>query len=833
MAGVSDDPLAPVETEARPGRARVSQLVQRKRLMTSRFLFGPVIAVTIVTAWAMAAAGCGTERTAPTSEVVPVPTVRAGGVPPAQERRVSPTVEAVPTGGPGPAATAPTSPPTVAQLGPTGTAAAPRLPPATRTGVTPSARPPATATPTLLPPVPRPTPHPGNTGWVRERIEAVISLYEPTPAGRALLHSLDVRQMREEPGFFGSYGFHGWAGVGEAKPIPVMHELGHSYWGGFPVIGRPGLGRGNGDGDGISALLDAYHRDILPFMAQPPDDYEMLRQRLRNLPRLSAENTEPLFHSLEADVPYTTGGDLLLVPPILRKYWGYFLTEGPFGSWDNVAGWMQSLSGEKRHTAGQYLGFVHLDLRGYEGAAPYHLPGDRLSAARETLAGEEKQRLTDFAAHFDLLLGEARLEENFQFWRGYLRDKVALFRKHPDHLDKLGTGRASELSQALSALALLQGDPEERAAALAEMVADLPLLVNFLPALEDRTLVKLFASDPQLPEAPTLQATASFVDRLERFGGLVESVLAEGRVSSELGARTLQAFLDETGLEQEQDLRLFFDLLHGSDRDAARRTMSALDKQTVRALMVPTPVQMRAIFQPKGLLDKLDITTEAAPEDLERGLRLLVGETSGNFTIDEPFLEGLCSVLADRAANDPSGVAGIVAGAPVILERFIVLQPAAASSVLGADMERSADLVLGSDAVVAPPARIVYRLISADPELAADLVVELDRRGESLLVSESLAYFAYDKARSEKYPRLPISLSGDGAFLAALLRDQGADWLRSSLGETVDLYHGRIAAGEVAPDFLENYRETLLEAVSVSPGPREELAAIVSAAFRP
>ena len=127
-------------------------------------------------------------------------------------------------------------------------------------------------------------------------------------------------------------------GVGEAKPIGVMHELGHSYWGGFPVIGRPELGWEKANGAEVAPALASYHQDILTFMAQPPDDYEFLRQRLRRLPEVSSENPEPLFHSLEADLPYTTGGDLGLVPPVLRRYWGHFLGEGPFGTWERAVG---------------------------------------------------------------------------------------------------------------------------------------------------------------------------------------------------------------------------------------------------------------------------------------------------------------------------------------------------------------------------------------------------------------------------------------------------------------------------------------------------------------
>ncbi|HZA24547.1 MAG TPA: hypothetical protein VFA32_18440 [Dehalococcoidia bacterium] len=95
--------------------------------------------------------------------------------------------------------------------------------------------------------------------------------------------------MRGEPGFFGSYGFKGWAGVGEAKPIGVMHELSHSYWGGFPVEGFPELDWDASAGDELSSAMQRYHSDALAFMAQPPEYYEVFRQRLRHLPGLSGE----------------------------------------------------------------------------------------------------------------------------------------------------------------------------------------------------------------------------------------------------------------------------------------------------------------------------------------------------------------------------------------------------------------------------------------------------------------------------------------------------------------------------------------------------------------
>ena len=122
-------------------------------------------------------------------------------------------------------------------------------------------------------------------------------MYGLSEEGAALVGSLDLRQTRGDPGFFGSYGFKFWAGVGEAKPIGVMHELGHSYWGGFPVEGSPGLSWDVPSGQKLSPALQSYHSDVLAFMAQPPDGFEVLRQRLRNLPKLSSANPEPLIHT--------------------------------------------------------------------------------------------------------------------------------------------------------------------------------------------------------------------------------------------------------------------------------------------------------------------------------------------------------------------------------------------------------------------------------------------------------------------------------------------------------------------------------------------------------
>ena len=695
---------------------------------------------------------------------------------------------------------------------------------------TPNSRFNTTSTPPTTP-NPIPTPHPANSSWVQQRLDAVIALYGLTPEGAALVRSLDVRQMEGEPGFFGSYGFKEWTGVGEAKPTGVIHELSHSSWGGFPVVGLPELSWDKSEGQELSPAIERYHADILAFMAQPPDGYEVFRQRLRNLPRLSFENTEPLFHSLEADLVYNTGGNLGLVPPILRKYWSGFLQEGPLASWYDAAAWFLSLNDEDRVAAGKYLGFEHLDLRRYSTFEYPSDSGDLISPQREHLSREERQRLFDFANQFDLLLGGPQKEENFQFWRGYLRDKVQLHRSYPDFLASLELPRASGLASALELLVDLEGrPPREQSQRIADRLPAEPFLVNFFPALSNRTLLELFADATPIPEGLTLQATASFVERLNRFSGVVNQVLAAGRDRPQQGAAELTNFLEEIDYEAEEDLRLFFDLFRDEDPDTAGRVVQMLDKSTIRRLMGAVPAQLRFTLSPEELLAKLDIAAESRVSSLKRGIAILTEKSSGNFIIDEPFLHQMFQVVANRRSSDAQEMVEVLRETPFPLEGFIQLQPRAAVSLLESDLETAVRLVQESDPVVSPPARIIYRLINADPVLAARLVQTLEDRGYGELVIESLAYLAYDKSRSERVPGLPISLERDGQFLRALLSHQGSEGLARRLGEVFQVYGRRSAGGQVDPGFVPQYRETLESAVSLLPdaGTREELRRIIA-----
>ena len=656
--------------------------------------------------------------------------------------------------------------------------------------------------------------------WVRDRIDVVVQLYDISEEGEQGLHRLDVRWMQDQPGFFGSFGFASWTGVGEARPRGVAHELGHAYWGMFPVTGFPELAWDTGTGGETSPAMRRYHSDLLAFMKQPPDPFEPLRRRLRTLPELSAENTEPLFHSMEADLVQTTAGDLNLVPPILRKYWNQFLRPGPFHSWDNALAWYQGEpSRDERAVADEYLGFQHFEPGGYES---FMSPAGRVprDGASTLLLQEEAQRLADFVQLFDQLIGAAPHREDFQFWRRYLRDKIDLHGRHPDLVASLGLPRSREIAAALNFFgANKDAGPNEEADLLAEELMVQPFLVHFLPALQNRTLLRLFTSGVALPEGSTLKGTSDFVRSLEVLAPDVNAVLEEGRSDVLAGASGLKSFLDNSALEDKEALRLFFELLQDTDDAIARSVVASLDDSTLIELLRAVPTKAYGLLAPSKMMAVLDITPQAPPAALARGIQLMLENPSGNFQIGRPFLDEMYQVVAARASIDSEATLEIIAGLFFPLERFIELHPAVAADLLAGNLDLASRIVEASDPVTFPPARVVYRLIYADPELAARLVRRLDSGGSHALVLEALAQIAYDVDRLQAVPVRPISLEMDGRFLKRLGDDLGYEWLESRLGQVIDLYRGRVDSSEVPQDFLQAYERTLLNAAATLEDP--------------
>ena len=129
---------------------------------------------------------------------------------------------------------------------------------------------------------------------------------------------------------------------------------------------------------------------------------------------------------------------------------------------------------------------------------------------------------------------------------------------------------------------------------------------------------------------------------------MVDQVLAAGQDDPQQGAIELQEFLSGVDFEQKEDLRLFFDLFRDKNPETASEVIRALDKSTIRQLMVPVPVQLRFSLTPDELLAKLDVTADADVSALKRGISILLEEPSGNFIIDQPFLDRMYEVISAR-----------------------------------------------------------------------------------------------------------------------------------------------------------------------------------------
>ena len=260
-----------------------------------------------------------------------------------------------------------------------------------------------------------------------------------------------------------------------------------------------------------------------------------------------------------------------------------------------------------------------------------------------------------------------------------------------------------------------------------------------LPVLDNRTLLLLFAqlsaADP-LPQGATLQATASFVERLGLFRSEVDRVLSQGRREPSLGAAALLDFLQRSEFGPKEDLKLFFELLRDGDRETGGAVLQALGRDTFKQLMEPVPYHLRTLLEPREFLSLLAVTTDAGELEFEQGITTLLAEPSGNFTVDRPFLNEMYQVVATRRGPGAQHVLRVLGQPLFSLEEFIQRQPEAAVALLADNIEQAADLVSSSDPVVSPPARTIYRTIYADPALASRLIQQFEHRGKKDLAGK-------------------------------------------------------------------------------------------------
>jgi hypothetical protein len=645
--------------------------------------------------------------------------------------------------------------------------------------------------------------------WVKSRVEAIESIYGFTPAGEAWLEGYDMRQMAGQPAWFGSHGYASWAGAGEAVPRSVLHEFGHSYWGAFSVEGRPDLSWQHVDG-GISSALSAYHADLEAFMAQPPDRFEPLRDRFRNLPNLNAGAYPDLFHFGEADMLYITGGNFQLVPPVLRKYFSGYLVErgagpedGSLSSWDLAMAWFNALNGDDRRIAGELFGIQHFPLATYASLPESGLSG--LSASQRTVyETEERQKLADFEAQFaEIIDREFALQDavgadrGFDFWRGYLSDKLDLHLRYHDVLEGIGTERARQLAGALDYYASISGLSEEKQVESFRRSSDQPLVPELAVLLKPRAIVQLFA-DTGVSEG-VLAVLGSRADRLSGLVQAADRVTEASRQSAQAGAEELEAFI--TGLPEEQlrsDIYLFLDLLRSGDSSVAALALPAMSDDGILLLLRVAPGAARSPeIGPERLLRAAGITSNSTLEQITAGAKLLADSSSGNFAIDAPYDEALFTHLDRFVVSDAEGALRAVSESGMRLVPWISRDSDGAIRAMSDAPGAAVDLLLGLSGSRETPERIIHLLSRRDAALAAALTQFASQKAGSYLLDRVILTFAYDAYWSERNSGPNVRPSQVAEFFVELSDRLGVDETAALLASAAGELTAGAAAGEL------------------------------------
>ena len=637
----------------------------------------------------------------------------------------------------------------------------------------------------------------------------------------------DFRQMFGRPAWYGSHGAAGWAGAGEANPRIVLHELAHSWWGAFPVEGRPDLTWDRPDGE-VSRALSQFHADVEWFLRQPPDSFEPLRDRFRNMPNLSHGDYPDLQHFSEADLVNVTGGNLLLIPPVLRKYFSPFLAPegvaaGQVVDWPSAIGWFRGLADEEeRRIAREVFGLQHLPNDLYEEVP--ELSGASLDPeVVNAFQAEERQRLLDFAEQFDLIkqsssavYDAANVNRGFSFWRGYLADKKRLHGLYPGVLGDHPSAAARNLGEVFDFYLALDGEsPEKQVEAVAARLQE-PTIRELAVLLNPRAIVALFSD----------YAGSDVIDRaiserareLAEIARNIEVIVAAARRSPLEGAAVLEEYLNSySDDELRAGLNLAILLIRDTDREVAKTIIPLLSDAAFLRILEVKPDQARGPeVEPARLLAAVGVTNGAPAEAIASGARLLQENSSGNFAIDRPYDDAVYDVIESLGASDPAAAIGALGVSEMRLRPWIHRRSDGSLDMMRREPALSAALLAAVPGPRETPDGLLHDLMGHDPEVAAALLVEMENQGVEDIAQRTLMTLAFDAYWSERGAVTGVDPELGARFLVELARLRGNDWLESHFRDGVERVRLEIEAGETDPQFLEQLRRTLTAALGQS-----------------
>ncbi len=673
-------------------------------------------------------------------------------------------------------------------------------------------------------------------------------IFRFTPEGEEWIDGYDFRQMIEQPAWFGSFGYQSWAGAGEAVPRSVLHEMSHSYWGAFSVDKLPQISWDTSNGTPQGLLH--YREQLRLFMLQPPDRFEPLRDRFRNLPGLSRGEYPDIAHFGEAELLYMTGGNMQLVPPILKPFYSAYLEDGGAGaeeglvpaSWDEAMSWFNSLSSDDRRIAGEVFGLQHFPSGRY-----LDLPETQLRGIDEQIRtlyeNEERQRLIDFEAQFDGILDRefslvdaAGADRGFDFWRSYLSDKLDLHRRHPDVLNGIGTVRGGQLAEALDFYDEISSQRATTQTASFREASDRPLVPELAVLLRPRAIVELF-SEPGSAEG----IAAVLGGRADRLTDLV-AVVDETERALELDGLTEAATVLERfiiSLLESQfraDAFLLLDLLRSSDGNLARRVLPELSNGVLRYVLEVQPAFARSFeIGPERLLEAVGIGEDASLEDVGAGAAILAANSSGNFAIDAAYDSAVFDHLDRFVDSDPAGVLSVLTESEVRLVPWLDRRSDGAITTLRSAQEAAGDLLVDMIGIRETPWRIIHLVAKEDPELAAVLTLEmeeiLDRSDRS--IERAIREFGYDLYWSERNAGPNVEPQRLAEFLIVLNERLPEGELVSVLSNVIRQYEAESRRAVAESDALVEFRRTVDAGLdSVSSEDAELLRSLFVAAER-
>ena len=300
---------------------------------------------------------------------------------------------------------------------------------------------------------------PGNDyPWAIYKINEAAALYELTEAARLwMLSDIRVKFYRNEPGYAAYHPDESIAGLGNALPGTVMHEVMHGFinhWTGFPlpcdVMNIYTLKR-----DIAGFLLDFrdYDRAGQP---NPLEDWRPFYNRLVGIqPDYSSQwgkgfweileqgeyhELRALYHQANAGILDLIAGKMSLLPTTLRPYFEGFLTnDSDSTTWREELYWYTSLPLQERRlwdTAYNYHGALH---HSPQYAAPPYAPRTSIPAEkRELLRNADRRMLVDFINTLEDISCNTQCVElwraDFDFWMGYVHRNLYRARLYVEEL---------------------------------------------------------------------------------------------------------------------------------------------------------------------------------------------------------------------------------------------------------------------------------------------------------------------------------------------------------------------------------------------------------------